>query len=140
MKKTVSAVLAVAAVTVPAANTWAAAVAATAQAPATAKSKAKPATAAAKHTYTGPSVDMRWGPVQVSIIVQGTKILAVNATAPTERQRSAEINQQALPLLQQQILKQQGIKNVYAISGATMTSEAYGQSLQNALDQAHITR
>ena len=46
----------------------------------------------------------------------------------------------ALPMLQQQILKQQGINNVYAISGATMTSEAYGQSLQNALDQAHITR
>ncbi len=41
-------------------------------------------------------------------------------------------------MLRSQVLKQQGIKNVYAISGATMTSEAYGQSLQAALNQAHL--
>jgi len=34
---------------------------------------------------TGPSVDMRWGPVQVKIRVRGKKILNISATAPTER-------------------------------------------------------
>lgn len=112
---------------------------------------AAPAPHAAKHhaqasvvtrpvDYRGPSVDMRWGPVQVDLVVQGGRILDVKASYPTERARSQHINDIAVPMLREQVLRQQGIKGVYAISGATMTSEAYGQSLQAALAGAHITR
>lgn len=141
MKRTIPAVLSTAVLALPAANAWGVTHAPHAKAagvkPKVKKAKAKPA-AAAVRTFTGPSVDMQWGPVRVQIVVQGKKILDVKATYPTERQRSAFINEQAVPLLRQQVLKQQGINNVYAIGGATMTSVAYGQSLQAALDQAHI--
>jgi len=74
----------------------------------------------------------------VSIVVQGTRITDIEATAPTERQRSAFINQQALPLLRQEVLQAQSAA-VDVISGATLTSEAYGASLQAALDAAHLS-
>jgi uncharacterized protein with FMN-binding domain len=121
-KRTVSGLLVGAALIVPVGNAWGAALA------------ARPAT----HVFAGPSVDMRWGPVQVQLVVKGKTIIDVRSSYPTERARSAYINEQAIPMLRSQVLKQQGIKNVYAIGGATMTSEAYGQSLQAALNQAHL--
>jgi uncharacterized protein with FMN-binding domain len=88
-------------------------------------------------TIAGPSVDMNWGPVQVTIVVKGKKLVDVAATAPMERARSNYINSQALPWLRQEVLQAQSA-NVDLIGGATLTSEAYLQSLQAALDQAHI--
>ena len=91
-------------------------------------------------TIQGPSEDMQWGPVQVTVTVQGKRITDVQATYPTERQRSAFINQQAVPMLRQEVLQAQvaGIQNIYGISGATLTSEAYYQSLMAALQQAGL--
>lgn len=83
----------------------------------------------------GPSVDMQWGPVQVTIIMTGKRITDVRASTPTERARSAYINYQAVPLLRQEVLQAQSA-NIDVISGATMTSEAYAQSLQAALAKA----
>ena len=80
---------------------------------------------------------MQWGPVQVTIIVTGKRITDVQATAPTERQRSAFINQQAIPLLRQEVLQAQSA-NIDTLSGATMTSDAFYQSLLAALQTAHI--
>ncbi len=90
----------------------------------------------ATYKYTGPSVDMQWGPVQVTIIVKGKHITDVQATAPTERERSAFINQQAIPLLRQEVLQAQSA-TIDALSGATMTSDAFYQSLLGALQTAH---
>jgi uncharacterized protein with FMN-binding domain len=97
-------------------------------------------TAAAKtvtRTYKGPSEAMRWGPVQVTIIVKGKRITDVKTSAPTERARSAYINNIAVPMLRSEVLKAQSAK-IYGISGATMTSEAFYQSLQVALKSAHL--
>jgi uncharacterized protein with FMN-binding domain len=80
---------------------------------------------------------MRWGPVQVTIVVKGKRLVDVQATAPTERARSAFINDQAVPWLRQEALQAQSA-NIDLISGATMTSEAFAQSLQDALQQAHL--
>ena len=88
-------------------------------------------------TVAGPVEDMQWGPVQVTISVKGKKITDVQASAPTERARSAFINQQALPLLKQEVLQAQSA-NIDLISGATMTSDAYDMSLQAALQAAHL--
>ncbi len=101
--------------------------------------KAKPAT---PHTYVGPSEDMQWGPVQVTIVVKGSTVTDLTATAPTERPRSAFINSQAIPMLRQEVLQARtaaNIKNIYGISGATMTSEAFYQSLLAALATAHLS-
>ena len=95
------------------------------------------ARAAAVTKYKGPSVSMRWGPVQVTIKVKGKKIVNVSATAPVDRTRSSFINGQALPMLKQEVLQAQSA-SINSISGATMTSNAYIQSLQGALQKAHL--
>ena len=95
------------------------------------------ATAANTRTVKGPSVAMRWGPVQVTIVVKGKRIEDVRAVAPTERPRSAYINKQAVPLLRSEVLQAQSA-NVDLISGATMTSEAFDASLQAAIKAARI--
>jgi uncharacterized protein with FMN-binding domain len=101
--------------------------------------KAKTTTHATTTTRTikGPSKDMRWGPVQVTIIVKGKRIIDVRTIAPTERSRSAYINGIAVPMLRSEVLKAQSAK-IYGISGATMTSDAFYQSLVAALKAAHI--
>ncbi len=91
---------------------------------------------ATTYKFKGPIEDMQWGPVQVIVSIKKKKITGIKATAPTERTRSAFINGEALPLLKQEVLQAQNA-NVDLISGATMTSEAYIQSLQAALDKAH---
>jgi len=94
------------------------------------------ATAAAR-SIQGPSTSMRWGPVQVTIIVEGKRITAVKVTAPVERPRSAIINDHAVPLLRREALQAQ-TANVQLISGATMTSKAFVTSLHAAIAQAHL--
>lgn len=99
-----------------------------------------PARAAALHaarTVKGPSVSMKWGPVQATIIVQGKRLVDIRIAAPLERPRSAFINQIAIPRLRSEVLKAQSAR-VSLVSGATMTSQAFVQSLQAALAAAHI--
>jgi uncharacterized protein with FMN-binding domain len=83
---------------------------------------------------------MQWGPVQVTVTLKGKQILDVQATYPTERPRSAYINQQAVPMLRQEVLQAQvaGLQNIYGVSGATLTSEAYYNSLMAALQQVGL--
>jgi uncharacterized protein with FMN-binding domain len=87
-------------------------------------------------TYTGPEVDAYYGLVQVQAIVQGGKILDVQFLEyPRDRRTSQRINSQAMPWLQQEAIQAQSA-NVDIISGATLTSEAFAQSLQAALQAA----
>ena len=105
-------------------------------APGAALAKTKPKKkAAVVRTIQGPSVGMQWGNIQVTVKVKGKKIVAISATYPTERPRSQFINSQAIPWLRQEVLKAQSA-NVQLIGGATMTSQAYAQSLQAALNAA----
>ena len=102
-----------------------------------AKAKPKPKKKVVTRTVQGPSVNMRWGPVQVTVKVKGTKILDVSASYPTERPKSQFINEQAIPMLRSEVLQAQSAQ-IDLIGGATMTSEAYAQSLQSALDKAKV--
>jgi uncharacterized protein with FMN-binding domain len=77
-----------------------------------------------------------FGGVQATITVAGNRITNVSISAPQDNPRSASINQQAVPLLQQETLQAQSAQ-INLISGATLTSQAYAQSLQAALTQAH---
>jgi uncharacterized protein with FMN-binding domain len=89
-------------------------------------------------TYTGSVATTRWGPVQVKITVQGGKITKVTVLQqPSGNSRDAEINSRALPILINESLSAQNA-NIDMVSGATVTSEGYVQSLQAALDQAGI--
>lgn len=88
----------------------------------------------------------RWGFVQVTLVVRKTtttvgkkktitrKITGVHVPVyPNHTDRSVFINQQALPMLVQETLTAQFTGNIDLISGATVTSYAFGQSLQAAL-------
>jgi uncharacterized protein with FMN-binding domain len=91
------------------------------------------------HKYKGPAVDMRWGPVQATIYVKGKKITKVSISTFPENSRSSFIDQQAVPLLKQETLIAQNA-NIDMISGATLTSDAFAQSLQAALVKAHLAK
>jgi uncharacterized protein with FMN-binding domain len=89
-------------------------------------------------TYTGEAADTRWGPVQVQITVTDGKITAAETTqVPDNNPRDQEINSYAVPVLNQEAVQAQSAQ-IDAVSGATVTSDGYIQSLQSAIDQAHL--
>jgi uncharacterized protein with FMN-binding domain len=89
-------------------------------------------------THTGSVVQTRWGPVQVQITVSGDTITAVDVLQyPQGNSKDRQINAYALPILVQDTLNAQSA-NIDMVSGATVTSDGYVQSLQAALDEAGI--
>jgi uncharacterized protein with FMN-binding domain len=87
-------------------------------------------------TFKGPEVDAYYGLVQVQATIQGGKLANVQFLEfPSDRRTSVEINDIAVPYLQQEAMQAQSAR-VDIISGATLTSEAFIMSLQNALNTA----
>ena len=77
--------------------------------------------------------------MQVTITVTGGKITDVAVPVyPTGNGKDQEINAYALPVLRQETLASQSA-NIDTVSGATVTSDGYLQSLQAALDAAHLS-
>jgi len=102
-------------------------------------------------TVAGPqAVADRWGYVEVTLtvkktttVVNGNKkvtrtITGVNVPVyPNHTDRSIFINQQAIPLLTQEVLTTTKLDpNIQLVGGATATSYAFAQSLQAALLKA----
>lgn len=91
--------------------------------------------ASATKVITGSVVDTRYGPIQVKVTFVGSKITAIDEVqTPNQDRRSVSINQQAGPILAQEVLASQSAK-IDTVSGATYTSDGYKQSLQSAIDQ-----
>lgn len=89
-------------------------------------------------TVNGTVTQTRWGPVQIQAVIVGTKITDVRVLQhPTGNSRDDQINAFALPQLRQQVLRAQSAR-IDGVSGATVTSDGYRQSLQAALDAAHL--
>jgi uncharacterized protein with FMN-binding domain len=89
-------------------------------------------------TVPGSVAQTRWGPVQVTITVANGKITAVDVPQyPDGNRKDEEINADALPTLKQETLSAQSA-NIDMVSGATVTSDGYVQSLQSALDRAGL--
>lgn len=87
-------------------------------------------------TLTGAVAPTQWGPVQVQLTVSGDTIANVTVLQqPSGNPRDTEINAEALPILVEET-KQAGSAQIDMVSGATVTSTGYVQSLQSALDQA----
>ena len=92
----------------------------------------------AAQTYTGDTVQTRWGPVQVQITVSGGRVTDVTTLQhPSGNPRDEEINAYALPVLRESTLSAQSA-DIDLVSGATVTSQGYVGSLQSALDQANL--
>jgi uncharacterized protein with FMN-binding domain len=95
-------------------------------------------TTSAATTFTGNSASTRWGPVQVEITVANGTITDVSVVDyPDNNGKDKQINARALPVLVQETLKAQSA-DIDMVSGATVTSDGYVESLQSALDQAGL--
>jgi uncharacterized protein with FMN-binding domain len=96
-----------------------------------------PAHAAAGHwpdgTYTGARANAYYGFVQVKVVVTGGTISSFwLLEAPSHTGTSVAINRYALPILAQEVVTAQS-PTVDAVSGATLTSEAFMASVRSAL-------
>ena len=92
----------------------------------------------AARTVTGTVAQTRWGPVQVALTVTDGSITGVAVPQyPTGNNRDQEINARALPILVEETMSAQSAQ-VDMVSGATVTSAGYLESLQSAIDQAGL--
>ena len=94
------------------------------------------APAAVNGTFTGPSVFVKYGNVQVKItVVDGRITDAVAVKAPTGH--NDRYTNMSVPVLKKQTLAAQSA-NIQGASGASYTSYGWFTSLQGALSQAGL--
>jgi uncharacterized protein with FMN-binding domain len=87
-------------------------------------------------TFTGPSINVNYGNVQVKItVVDGRITDAVAVKAPSGK--NDRYTNMAVPILKAQTLKAQSA-NIQGASGASYTSYGWHTSLQGALTQAGL--
>lgn len=89
-------------------------------------------------TFAGTAVPTRFGNVQVQITVVDKKITAATVLQiPNRERKDVQINNRAVPILNAEAVQAQSA-DIDMVSGATVTSVAYIQSLQAAIDKAHL--
>ncbi|MGW0846251.1 FMN-binding protein [Streptomyces sp. NPDC002787] len=79
---------------------------------------------------TGPTIDTEKGPVQVQATFQGEKITAVRMLQQPDHPQT----EAAVPVLVEETLQAQSA-DIDTVSGATITSDAYRESLQAVIDE-----
>jgi uncharacterized protein with FMN-binding domain len=91
-------------------------------------------------TATGSSVNYTYGALSVSVTATGRKLTSVGIASLDDggNFRSQSIDQQSIPLLEQEALQAQSA-NIQGVSGASYTSAGFEQSLQSALNQLGIS-
>jgi uncharacterized protein with FMN-binding domain len=91
---------------------------------------------AATRTATGAAVNYSYGVLSVAATVSGTKLTNVTIASIDDggNFRSQSIDQQAVPVLEQEALQAQSA-NIQGVSGASYTTAGFEQSLQSALTQ-----
>ena len=95
-----------------------------------------PAPAGVSGTFTGPSVFVQYGNVQVQVTVVNGRITDAQAiVAPTGK--NDRYTNMAVPVLKKQTLAAQSA-NIQGASGASYTSYGWFKSLQGALSQAGL--
>ncbi len=88
-------------------------------------------------TYRGPVVNAYYGLMQIEAVVRNGRLAIVHVLRyPNDRRTSIFINRQALPMLRDEVISAQSA-HVDIVSGATLSSHAFIQSLGAALSKAH---
>ena len=97
------------------------------------------AAASSARTATGQSVDYNYGILAVAVTATGHTITKVTIASIDDGGsfRSQSIDQQSIPILEQEALKAQSA-NIQSVSGASYNSAGFTQSLQSALSQLGI--
>jgi len=90
--------------------------------------------ASTTRTATGAAVNYSWGILSVKVTVAGKKItnVAIASLDDGGNPRSQMIDQQSIPVLEQEALQAQSA-SIQGVSGASYTSSGFVQSLQSAL-------
>jgi uncharacterized protein with FMN-binding domain len=84
----------------------------------------------------GPITSNKWGDVQVRVVLEDRRIVDVQALQlPDSNSHSAALSRAVQSRLRTEVLQAQ-TAHVDGVSGATLTSDNYTQSLQGALDRA----
>ena len=88
----------------------------------------------ATRSATGAAVNYQYGILSVSVTASGKRITKVTIGSINDggNFRSQSIDQQSIPILEQQALQAQNA-NIQGVSGASYTSAGFEQSLQSAL-------
>jgi uncharacterized protein with FMN-binding domain len=87
-------------------------------------------------TYTGPAYSAYYGWVQVQAIIRHGQLASVRVLRyPSDRSTSRRIAHVALPILAREVIRAQSSR-VHAVSGATLTSDAFIRSMNGALRRA----
>ena len=82
-------------------------------------------TAKKSGTFLGAAYQTRYGAVQVSVTVKNGKITKVTAPVyPVGTFRDQQINSQAIPLLEQEVIAAQS-SNINNITGASFTAQGF---------------
>jgi uncharacterized protein with FMN-binding domain len=110
--------------------------AATASAQTQAPAPAAPAANAVSGTFTGDSVDVRYGFVQVKITVENGKITDAQAVQSPSG-RNDRWTEMSVPVLRQRTLAAQSA-DISGVSGASFTSYGWYTSLASALAKAGL--
>src|SRR5450631_4310151 len=116
------------------------AVATPSTAPRTSPKPAPSTPASTTKTVTGSPVVVsegrrEFGVITVQLTFVNGKITKATASEPTTDERSREIASFSIPVLDREAVSSQSAQ-IDAVSGATITSGAYAQSLQSAIDKA----
>ncbi len=94
--------------------------------------------AGAGGVFVGEAVPNGHGDVQVQITVAEGAVTAAEAVQyPTSDPRARQVNTRAIPILDEEAIGAT-TGDLDMVSGATLTSNAYRKSLQDALDQAGL--
>ncbi|WP_102226343.1 FMN-binding protein [Acidimangrovimonas sediminis] len=86
--------------------------------------------------YTGGTYSAYYGQVQVRAVVNKGQLVKVDILRyPSDRYTSRRIAERSLPVLEREAIAAQG-SHVSFVSGASLTSRAFTESLHSALVQA----
>lgn len=86
--------------------------------------------------YTGPAENAYYGWVQVEAVIRAGRLAEIRVLRyPSDRVTSRRIAHIALPRLEREVIRAQSAY-VHAVSGATLTSDAFRRSVNAALRRA----
>ena len=86
--------------------------------------------------YTSSVGDAFFGPLQIKAVASGGKTSDIQfLTYPNDRPTSVQINEQAMPILKEEVITAQNSK-VDVVTGATQTSDAFILLMQEVLQKA----
>lgn len=87
-------------------------------------------------TFTGASIENEFGSVQIAAVISGGKLTDIKyIQMPGGRGHTEEVTSYSEPILKSEAVQAQSA-SIDFISGATVTSMSFEQSLQAALNQA----